>query len=141
MHGIRFNCTHCCEELIITPPDGPGDEIKCPGCERRCRVPQRNSRRALSLGLSTIVAAVPFVLGTIAKLMAQPTVIMDWCRDFLACEIFDVLLKLYDPAHSRCFTTIELQSFYEASHLQLRSIETFRLDYFSGLNTCNGPSA
>lgn len=64
---------------------------------------------------------------------AGKTVIMDWCRDFLACKIFDVLLKLYDPAHSRCFTTKELRRFYAASGLNVRDIETFRLGYCWGL--------
>ncbi len=65
-------------------------------------------------------------------------VIMDWCRNFLACKIFDVLLKLYDPAHSRCFTTDELRAFYEASGLRVKSVETFRLGYFWGLMLCAG---
>lgn len=27
-------------------------------------------------------------------------VILDWCRDYLICKIFDLVLKIFDPAHS-----------------------------------------
>jgi len=69
---------------------------------------------------------------------AGQIIIMDWCRDFLACKIFDGLLKLYDPAHSRCFTTRELRAFYVSSGLHVESMETFRLGGFWGLMLATG---
>ncbi|MBD2527289.1 class I SAM-dependent methyltransferase [Nostoc sp. FACHB-133] len=34
-------------------------------------------------------------------------VILDWCRDYLICKIFDLVLKIFDPAHKQCYTQNE----------------------------------
>jgi ubiquinone/menaquinone biosynthesis C-methylase UbiE len=35
-------------------------------------------------------------------------IILDWCRDYLFCQISDRLLKIIDPAYQQCYTQAEL---------------------------------
>lgn len=32
-------------------------------------------------------------------------VVLDWCRDFLACRVCDAALKVLDPAYERCYVS------------------------------------
>jgi hypothetical protein len=34
-------------------------------------------------------------------------IILDWCRDYLIYKIFDLALKIFDPAHKQCYTQNE----------------------------------
>ena len=61
---------------MVMPPDGPGDEVDCPACARKCVVPSRSSQRVLMMGLVAITLAIPCLLVTIVKLVKRPTVIV-----------------------------------------------------------------
>ncbi len=37
-------------------------------------------------------------------------VILDWCKDYLLCQIYDIVLKLIDPAYKQCYTQAEFHS-------------------------------
>ena len=34
-------------------------------------------------------------------------VILDWCRDYLVCQICDIILKVFDPAYKQCYSQAE----------------------------------
>jgi ubiquinone/menaquinone biosynthesis C-methylase UbiE len=34
-------------------------------------------------------------------------VILDWCKDYLSCQLGDMILKLVDSAYQRCYTQAE----------------------------------
>ncbi|QLE39683.1 class I SAM-dependent methyltransferase [Nostoc sp. C052] len=40
-------------------------------------------------------------------------VILDWCKDYLICKIFDLVLKIFDPAHKQCYTQNEFHRFLQ----------------------------
>jgi ubiquinone/menaquinone biosynthesis C-methylase UbiE len=50
-------------------------------------------------------------------------VILDWCRDFLVCQICDVLLKLVDPGHSQCYTQAEFHHFLITAGFKIECAE------------------
>lgn len=71
MHGVRFNCLHCSEELIVMPPEGPGDRVDCPSCSKPCTVPRHSSRHILILGLFVIVAGISILAVRMVRLSRQ----------------------------------------------------------------------
>lgn len=34
-------------------------------------------------------------------------VILDWCKDYLLCQIYDIVLKVFDPAYKQCYSQTE----------------------------------
>ena len=38
-------------------------------------------------------------------------VILDWCKDYLPCQIYDIVLKVFDPAYKQCYTQSEFHRF------------------------------
>jgi ubiquinone/menaquinone biosynthesis C-methylase UbiE len=38
-------------------------------------------------------------------------IILDWCRDYIFCQISDRIFKFIDPAHQQCYTQAELNQF------------------------------
>jgi ubiquinone/menaquinone biosynthesis C-methylase UbiE len=37
-------------------------------------------------------------------------IILDWCKDYLVCKIWDLVLKVFDPAYKQCYTQNEFHS-------------------------------
>lgn len=60
-------------------------------------------------------------------------VILDWCRDFLWCQICDLWLKWRDPAHHNCYTQAELEQFLQRAGLQVAAAQRQRFGFFWGL--------
>jgi ubiquinone/menaquinone biosynthesis C-methylase UbiE len=60
-------------------------------------------------------------------------VILDWCRDFLWCQICDLWLKWRDPAHHNCYTQRELEAFFQQAGLQVNAAQRQRFGFFWGL--------
>ncbi|MBD1910013.1 MULTISPECIES: methyltransferase domain-containing protein [unclassified Leptolyngbya] len=60
-------------------------------------------------------------------------VILDWCRDFWACQLCDWLLKLIDPAHQRCYTQAELNSMLESADFHIQQSRRIRFGLVWGL--------
>jgi ubiquinone/menaquinone biosynthesis C-methylase UbiE len=40
----------------------------------------------------------------------RSVVILDWCRDYLLCLLFDIVLKLIDPAYHRRYYPTRISS-------------------------------
>jgi ubiquinone/menaquinone biosynthesis C-methylase UbiE len=65
-------------------------------------------------------------------------IIMDWCRDYLLCNIYDKFLKLYDPSHRVCYTQKECRLFFERVKLYVASQRRIRLRFFWGMMITSG---
>jgi ubiquinone/menaquinone biosynthesis C-methylase UbiE len=53
--------------------------------------------------------------------------IVDWCKDYLMCRIWDLFLRCFDPAYHRCYRQQELHCFLEDAGLRVLSEQKFLL--------------
>lgn len=60
-------------------------------------------------------------------------VILDWCRDFLLCQISDALLKLFDPAHRQCYTQSEFHHLLTTTGFSIERAQKVRFGWLWGL--------
>ena len=60
-------------------------------------------------------------------------VILDWCRDFIVCQICDVFLKLVDPAHRQCYTQEEFHHLLTTSGFEVERAKRLRFGWIWGL--------
>ncbi|MFQ4138028.1 class I SAM-dependent methyltransferase [Nodosilinea sp. PGN35] len=60
-------------------------------------------------------------------------VILDWCKDFLFCRLYDVILSRLDPAHKQCYTQAEFHSFLTSSQFNIQAAQRLRLNLAWGL--------
>lgn len=60
-------------------------------------------------------------------------VILDWCKDFLLCRLYDILLSRLDPAHKQCYTEAEFHHFLTSSQLNIQAAKRHRLNLAWGL--------
>ena len=62
-------------------------------------------------------------------------VITDWCDDYLACKICDLVLRLFDPAHFRMYGTQECAERLDRAGFRIETSERFKIDWLWGLMT------
>jgi ubiquinone/menaquinone biosynthesis C-methylase UbiE len=60
-------------------------------------------------------------------------VILDWCKDFWLCRIFDAILQRTDPAHQQCYTQREFHKFLTSSGFNINASAKVRFGLFWGL--------
>lgn len=60
-------------------------------------------------------------------------VILDWCKDFLVCRLYDVILSRLDPAHKHCYTQTQFHSFLTSSQFNIQAAKRLRLNLVWGL--------
>jgi len=60
-------------------------------------------------------------------------IILDWCHDYVTCRICDALLKVFDPAHKRCYCQKELRRFLEQAYFRVRAEQRFRFRLVWGM--------
>ncbi|MBD2679398.1 MULTISPECIES: class I SAM-dependent methyltransferase [Nostoc] len=60
-------------------------------------------------------------------------VILDWCKDYLFCQILDIILKIFDPAHQQCYTQEEFHSFLTCANFVISRATKVRFGLFWGL--------
>lgn len=60
-------------------------------------------------------------------------IILDWCRDYLSCRIFDYILKRFDSAYHQCYTQAELHQLLTLTSLKIERTETFKFGLIWGL--------
>lgn len=46
-------------------------------------------------------------------------IILDWCKDYLSCQILDFFLKIFDSAHERCYTQLEFHDFLKQANFKI----------------------
>ncbi len=78
----------------------------------------------------------PLAALTEMKRVLQPDgrlVILDWCRDFLWCQLCDLWLQWRDPAHRQCYTQPELHQYFRQAGFQVMAAQRQRFGPFWGL--------
>jgi ubiquinone/menaquinone biosynthesis C-methylase UbiE len=61
--------------------------------------------------------------------------ITDWCGDYLACRLYDRVLRLLDPAHQQVFTAVACRGLLSASGLVDVRVERYRAIWPWGMMT------
>jgi SAM-dependent methyltransferase len=62
-------------------------------------------------------------------------VITDWCDDFVACHVCDLILRLFDRAHFRAYGAAALTQMIEAGGFEAVSVDRYKIDWLWGLMT------
>lgn len=60
-------------------------------------------------------------------------VVLDWCRDYWACQLMDAVLPWVDPAYQHCYTVDEMHALVEAAPLTYRNAFRYRFDLVWGM--------
>ena len=60
-------------------------------------------------------------------------VILDWCKDYLLCRLFDIVLKLIEPAYQRCYTQREFHRLLASAQFNIQSARKARFGLVWGL--------
>src|SRR3989338_907130 len=60
-------------------------------------------------------------------------IILDWCRDYLVCQVCDLFLKVFDPAHKYCYRQHELNRFLIGADLRVLAGHKFKLNLIWGM--------
>lgn len=60
-------------------------------------------------------------------------IILDWCRDYLACRICDIFLKFFDPAYRQCYSLRELENLLLNNLLSVSGKMKFRFGIIWGM--------
>jgi ubiquinone/menaquinone biosynthesis C-methylase UbiE len=60
-------------------------------------------------------------------------IVLDWCRDYLVCQLCDLALTALDPAHHTCYTQQQLRSFFAQAGLVVRSEQRQRVQGIWGM--------
>lgn len=47
-------------------------------------------------------------------------IILDWCKNYLVCQIYDYVLKWTDPAYQQCYREAEFHEFFNQAHLTIQ---------------------
>jgi len=59
-------------------------------------------------------------------------ILLDWCRDYLSCKIFDIILRLFDQAYKGCYNQDELHSLLESAGFMVCRATKIRFDIVWG---------
>ncbi|MEA5527821.1 class I SAM-dependent methyltransferase [Nodularia spumigena] len=59
--------------------------------------------------------------------------ILDWCKDYLSCQICDFILKFVDPAYKQCYTQKELHSLLTSAQFDIERTTKFRFSLVWGI--------
>lgn len=60
-------------------------------------------------------------------------VILDWCKDYLLCRLFDIVLKLIEPAYQCCYTQREFHRLLASAQFDTQSARKVRIGLVWGL--------
>lgn len=47
-------------------------------------------------------------------------IILDWCKDDLLCQLYDFVLKQFDPAYRQCYTQAEFHAFLQTADFTIQ---------------------
>ncbi|MBD2359512.1 class I SAM-dependent methyltransferase [Tolypothrix sp. FACHB-123] len=59
--------------------------------------------------------------------------ILDWCKDYLSCQICDFILKLVDPAYKQCYTQKEFHRLLASAQFDIERAAKFRFNFVWGM--------
>ena len=53
-------------------------------------------------------------------------IILDWCKDYLSCQILDLMFKAFDPAYEGCYTQNEFHNLLTTTGFKINRTAKFR---------------
>jgi ubiquinone/menaquinone biosynthesis C-methylase UbiE len=62
-------------------------------------------------------------------------VITDWCSDYWVCRVFDAVLRLLDPTHSRIYGQARCRRLLDSAGLTDVEVESYRVPWPWGMMT------
>lgn len=65
-------------------------------------------------------------------------VITDWCDDYIACRLFNVLLRRFSRAHSKTYGRSECERLFRVAGFKNVQIERYKINWLWGLMTAKG---
>lgn len=65
-------------------------------------------------------------------------VVLDWCKDFLACRVCDLALRVLDPAYRQCYGGRELRRMFYDANLEVSSQTRQRIGLVWGIMVVRG---
>ena len=80
------------------------------------------------------------VLGEIWRVLRPggKVVITNWCDDYVACRICDLVLRLFSSAHARTYGQADCQRILERAHFASVKVEAYKINWLWALMTANG---
>ena len=60
-------------------------------------------------------------------------IILDWCKDYLVCQICDLVLKVFDPAYKQCYTQNEFHGLLKDANFAVCRATKIRFGVVWGL--------
>jgi ubiquinone/menaquinone biosynthesis C-methylase UbiE len=60
-------------------------------------------------------------------------VILDWCKDYLICRWFDLILKRIEPGYHACYTQRDFHRLLSIAGFEIRSADRIRFGWTWGL--------
>ena len=60
-------------------------------------------------------------------------IILDWCRDFIVCQVCDWVLSWIDPAHQQCYSEVELHDLVRNAGYHIQRHQRLRFGLIWGL--------
>jgi ubiquinone/menaquinone biosynthesis C-methylase UbiE len=67
-------------------------------------------------------------------------VILDWCKDYLTCRLFDLVLKRIEPGYYACYTQRDFHRLLISAGFEIRSAGKVRFGWTWGLMKAVGGS-
>jgi ubiquinone/menaquinone biosynthesis C-methylase UbiE len=76
-------------------------------------------------------------LAEIARVLAPAgrLVITDWCDDYLACDVYDWVLRRLDPAHQRAYSQRECAGLLGDAGYVIGRLDRYKIGWLWGLMT------
>ncbi|MGF1538747.1 MAG: methyltransferase domain-containing protein [Elainellaceae cyanobacterium] len=62
-------------------------------------------------------------------------VITDWCHDYWTCQICDLILQRFNPAHFRAYRVAECEVMLQKAGLQNITIDRYKINWLWGMMT------
>jgi ubiquinone/menaquinone biosynthesis C-methylase UbiE len=60
-------------------------------------------------------------------------IILDWCKDYLFCRIFDFFFKIFDPAYQKSYTQAQFHRLLVKAKFKIRLATKIRFGWIWGL--------
>jgi ubiquinone/menaquinone biosynthesis C-methylase UbiE len=62
-------------------------------------------------------------------------VVTDWCDDYLACKVWDRVMRVLDPAHQRAYGTRACANLLDRAGYDVSVVERYKINWLWGLMT------
>ena len=68
-------------------------------------------------------------------------VLTDWCSDYLACRLYDLILRLFSPGHFRAYNSKKISQLIYSEGFSEINIERYKISWLWGMMTVTAKKA